>query len=268
VRFAPAPEGDARLPYSALGVGAGRTFDVYGKDAQRARGLLVRDALDRGIDLFATSPSAGEGERVLGAALIGVRRRAYVMVSYDDPDETEIQRQIDRSLHLFDGWIDLLAVDWRSLSRTLIVGMRRMRDTEDALDIGIACRTVRDLIKAAPAAVELQLDFLTLPATTLLHGDCDRPLDRLARAGLDVIARVPDGLESIAAEASQGERALNLGRYKLTSYRDVLFKLATSDPRVTAVTAPARRGRDLDALEAIAATPPLSRTEMLALRTA
>lgn len=268
MRAAPPPEGDARLPYSALGIGAGRTFDVYGKEAQRARAHLVRDALDRGIDLFATSPSRGEGERVLGAALIGVRRRAYVMVRYDDPDEDVIQRQIDRSLHLFDGWIDLLAVDWRSLSRSMIVGLERMRAAEDALDIGIACRTVRDLKAATKAAVELQFDLVTIPATVLLHGDCDRPLERLAEAGLDVIARVPDGLETIAAEESVGGRALNLGRYQLTSYRDVLFKLAASDPRVTAVTVPARRGRDLDALEAIATTPPLSRTEQLALRTA
>jgi hypothetical protein len=54
----------------------------------------------------------------------------------------------------------------------------------------------------------------------------------------------------------------------LTSYRDVLLKLAASDSRVTAVTVPVRRIRELDSIEEVLATPNLTRTEMLALRTA
>ncbi len=260
--------GRAKPPYSPIGIGAGRTFDVYGKDAQHARAALVHAALERGVNLFATAPSRGEGERILAAGLLGIRHRAYVMIRYDIDDEAAVHSQIDRSLHLFDGWIDVLLVDWILDSESMRLGMERMRQSGDATTTGFACQTVSDLSAALPVIMELELDVVSIPATLLLHGDTDALLERLSRADCDIIVRVPDGLESIAASESGGERALKLTRYRLSSYRDVLLKIATSDPRVTAVTVPVRRIRDLDKIEEIAATPDLTRTEIMALRTA
>ncbi len=264
----PSHELRSSLSFGALGIGAGTTFDVFGKEAQASRASLVRRALDRDIDLFATAPSRGEGERVLAAALVDVRHRAFVMVRYDDPDEAAVHRQIDRSLHLFDGWIDILAIDSKLLSATMILGMQRMRDTEEALAIGVACSTSTELQRSVKIALDQDLDVISIPAALLFDGDCDAPLDQLARAGCDIIFRVPDGLENQAATGAPGSRALNLARYRINCYRDLLLKVATSDPRARAVTVPIRRASELDTIIGVTSSPCLSRTELLAIRSA
>src|SRR3712207_8208753 len=52
----------------------------------------------------------GEAERVLGAALIGMRERAIVATKVWSDDLREGHAQIDRALHYFDGRVDLYQV--------------------------------------------------------------------------------------------------------------------------------------------------------------
>ncbi len=82
--------------------GASRLGQAAGL-AAGASHRIVRRALDLGINLFDTSPAYGESEELLGGALQGVSRDAYVLATKfpppaDDPDPEALMRVLERSL--------------------------------------------------------------------------------------------------------------------------------------------------------------------------
>lgn len=248
-----------------IGAAASQPFNVFGKESQTDRARLVRRAIDRGIDFFTTSPAFGEAERILAAGLAGYRHRATVMVTIRDPNIATAYRQIDMSLHLFDGRVDLYLVEMRAASDDLLTSLARMRAAGEAVAIGIECQTLGSLREVAPRVLGEGIDTISLPATLLLHSETSDLIAAVVDRQCGVVCCVPDGLE--AARGTQlDELKIDAGDHGLSSVADVLVKLAVSDPRIASVSVPVRRLRDLDRIEEIATSPALNASEIAALR--
>ncbi|MEZ4521121.1 MAG: hypothetical protein R3A46_05700 [Thermomicrobiales bacterium] len=249
-----------------LGLSASQPFNVIGKESQSSRASLVRAAIDRGIDLFSTSPDFGEAERILAAGLIGYRHRALVMSTIRTEDITVSYRQIDMSLHLFDGRVDLIVAGSQALSDELLTSVSRMRSSGEASAIGIECQSLEALRSIAPIVTAEGIDLLSISSALLLNPETPQLLTKTLPPQCGVVAYVPDGMEGVASPGLD-DLKLNVAGHGLRTLGDVLLKLATSDPRIMSVTIPARRIRDLDRFEDIVYSPPLSESEMAALRT-
>ena len=247
------------------GASASHPFNVIGKESQTDRARLVRRAIERGIDFFTTSPAYGEAERILAAGLTGYRHRATVMTTIRNPDITVAYRQIDMSLHLFDGRVDLFVAEWRAASDDLLTSLARMRGAGEAVAIGIECQTVESLREVSKRVLAEGLDLISLPATLLLHSETSDLIADVAVRQCGVVCYVPDGLDA-ARGAQLDELKVDAGGHQLTSVADVLIKLAVSDRRITSVSAPVRRVRDLDRIEAIAVSTAFNPSEIAALR--
>ncbi len=258
--------GQTGIDLPSFGIRASKPFDVFGKEAQTSRAHLVRTAIDREIDFFASSPGFGEGERILAAGLIGYRLRATVMSTIRNPELAAAYKEIDVSLHLFDQHIDLLLADWAAASEELLTSFARMRAMGDVEAFGVACQTIDELREASNRIVVDGLDLISIPATLLLSATANRLVSSVVRRECGLIAYIPDGLEAVRGAALDNMK-VNPKRHGLESVADVLAKLALSDNRITSVAIPVRRVRDLDRLEAIASARSFNATEMEALRT-
>lgn len=223
-------------------------------------------ALEGGIDFFASSPDHGEAERILAAGMVGYRHRATVMSTIRNPDIAAAYREIDVSLHYFDGRIDILLADWHVASDELLTSLARTRSMGDALAIGVACQSIDELRAATSRIVVEGFDLICVPATLLIAAAAGPILDEIRLRDCGLLAYIPDGLEAVRG-TSLDEMKVNLATHHLESAADVLLKLALSDGRFASVLSPARRTRDLDRLIALAIDPPFSPSEMSALRT-
>ena len=258
--------GETGIELPRFGVRASKPFDVIGKESQSSRVHLVKTALARDIDLFATSPAHGEAARILAASLIEARYRARVLVTIQESDVAVAYRELDVMLHLFDRRIDILVADWDAASDELLTSLARMRLVGEATATGVSCRTIDSLRDAATRVIVEGFDVVALPATLLLVAAAQGLLGDITSRGCGVIVYIPDGLDAVRGEALENLK-INPKSHRLESVRDVLFKLALSDDHVASVVAPVRRMRDLDHLELVAALPPLTRAEMDALHT-
>lgn len=111
--------GRTGLRVSVLGFGTGSRFGDRGRNPPRQATELVRTALDLGINYFDVAPMYGEAEALLGEALAGVAREAYVVATKFFPATAEgepitpqqLRGSVESSLRrLRCGTIDLLQV--------------------------------------------------------------------------------------------------------------------------------------------------------------
>jgi aryl-alcohol dehydrogenase-like predicted oxidoreductase len=94
-----------------VGLGTWQVLDVRGREEEESRHQVVRAALEEGANLFDSSPMYGEAERVLGDALRKYgRERAIVATKVWTSNDSEAERQIERSLAYFGGYIELYQV--------------------------------------------------------------------------------------------------------------------------------------------------------------
>jgi aryl-alcohol dehydrogenase-like predicted oxidoreductase len=253
-----------RLP--VIGMLAGKAFDVRGKEAQDARTSLVRKAIESDIDFFATAPDYGEAERILAASLVGSRRRATVLTMISSADCATAQRDIDRSLHYFDGWIDLYLLDWRVASRRKLDTLVRMRAAREARVIGAFCRTLGQAELALAAVEDGSLDVLAVSAPLLALPEIDWAIERARGSGAGVLTFLPD----VRAEASTLDgipvKPELAARFNVSSWRDVLLKLALGDTRITSAIVPIARATELRTTLEVARPPWFGPSERALIR--
>jgi len=93
--------GKTGLRVPVVGMGTWQTFNVRGRDEERARRDVVDTALSADANFFDSSPMYGEAERVLGAALQERRSEALVATKVWTSSATEGRAQIERALGYF-----------------------------------------------------------------------------------------------------------------------------------------------------------------------
>lgn len=102
--------GSTGLDVGVVGMGTWKTFDVRGAHEESHAKSVVLSALALGVNFFDSSPMYGDAERVLGAALGGVRDRALIATKIWTPSAEEGRRQAGKALGYFGDRIDLYQV--------------------------------------------------------------------------------------------------------------------------------------------------------------
>jgi aryl-alcohol dehydrogenase-like predicted oxidoreductase len=102
--------GRTGLLVPVVGMGTWQTFDVTGASEEASRHEVVDAAFEVGANFFDSSPMYGESERVLGGALKGRRREAFVATKVWTPSIQEGRIQAFKALQHFGGYVDLYQV--------------------------------------------------------------------------------------------------------------------------------------------------------------
>jgi aryl-alcohol dehydrogenase-like predicted oxidoreductase len=248
-----------------VGLLAGRSFDVRGKEAQSARTSLVHAAIESGVDFFATSPAHGEAERVLAACLAGRRRHATVLTMISSLDGNHAQRDLDRALHYFDGYIDVCLLEWDAASPEMLATLRRMRAAREAVVTGVHCRTLGQLPFALDALEDLGCSALAFSAPLLALPSIDAAIARAHAAGAGVLAYLPDGRLPPAGHVAPRELE-QMTRLGVASWHELWLKLALGDERVSSAIVPVARVGELARIRAVARPPWLGAAERALVR--
>jgi aryl-alcohol dehydrogenase-like predicted oxidoreductase len=227
--------GTTGLRVPVLGMGTWQTFDVTGKDDQAARRALVGEALERGVRFFDSSPMYGAAERVLGAALVGRRQRAFVATKVWSTDVDEGHAQIDRALQYFDGLIDLYQVHnlvrWRDYLRVF----ERMKAAGTIRACGVTHYAHSAFPELARVVNSEQIDAVQVPYNALDTLAERELLPLAAERGVAVIVMQPLGSGLLVAMTPPREALQPFARFGCRTWAQVLLKWVLSDRRVTVV---------------------------------
>jgi aryl-alcohol dehydrogenase-like predicted oxidoreductase len=238
-----------------VGMGTSRTFDVRGRAPEATSRRIVEEALDRGANLFDSSPMYGEAERVLGLALDGRRAEAIVATKVWTADDDLAERQIEASLRYAHGRVELFQV------HNLVAWPARLERLERFRDEGLI-----DVIGAthydAAAFDELmtvmrsgRIGFVQVPYNPL-ERDIERAILPLAEElDLGVMLMRPFGRGSVLRRWPSTTELAPLEPFGVTTWPQALLKWGLSDPRCTvSIPATSRPGRMTE--NATAGNPP------------
>lgn len=254
---------DITLP--TVGMGTRHTFDVSGRDAQAACRDLVTTAMQHGTTVFDTSPMFDESERVLGATLTARRSHAFVISGVWAWEARDGLRQIGRSLHLFDGTIDLVqvlnAVHWEAY----VQPFRHMRSVGETQATGVSAEELRDLPELLRAMRSRAFDSVQIPLNPLQRTFAAQVLPLAGELELGVCAIQPFGSGALLASAPPPHELRRFQRFHCTTWAQVLLKWVLSDPRVTVVLPASSNPEHIAENAAIGRPPWFSREERLAV---
>ncbi len=255
------PLGTTDLWLPAVGLGTHRALDAASKETQSGRRSLIHLALNRDAALFSCVLGAGESDRIVGASLLGHRDSALVLGRVDEPDPHEGIRTIERAIHYFDGWIDLLVVeppaswpDYQSLIDRLLV--------EGSIQAaGLHVIDQSTISQANQLAIDGRIAFLTYESSPRKRDCGEIALSLATRHAIGAIAFSPfEG--GRLARLHPPSQALNKlpGATSLT-FAQLTLKWILSDQRVSAVIPATRRRTHLLENIAIASSPWFSATD-------
>jgi aryl-alcohol dehydrogenase-like predicted oxidoreductase len=247
--------GHSGLRVPVIGMGTWQTFDVFGKEDQAERRELVRQALDRNIRVFDSSPMYGEAERVLGAALVGQRKRAIVATKVWSTDVAEGHAQIDRALHYFDGTVDIYQVHNLVRWREYLKVFERMKAVGTVRAIGVTHYAHSAFPDLARVMRDVDIDVVQLPYNALDRLAERELLQLAAERGIGVVVMQPFGAGRLLAHEPPASALRPFAHYGCRTWAQVLLKWVLSDPRVT-VAIPATREIGHMAENAAAGDPP------------
>jgi L-galactose dehydrogenase len=180
--------GKTGLRVSVLGFGAAPLGNDYGTIDSGEGELAVHSAIDRGVNLFDTSPYYGRtlSEQRLGAALAGRRDQIVLSTKLGRYDRNEfdfsagrVRSSVDESLRrLQTDYVDLLIAhdiefgDRERIISETVPAMRKVQESGKARFIGISGLPLKILADVAERA---RVDFvLTYCRYNLLNRDLDR----------------------------------------------------------------------------------------------
>jgi aryl-alcohol dehydrogenase-like predicted oxidoreductase len=247
--------GASGLQLPVIGMGTWRTFDVYGKEAQAARRMLIDRALDLDVAFFDSSPMYGEAEHVLGAALTGRRYRARIATKVWAHEERDGQAQIDRALYFFEGRVDLYQVHNLVNWRAYLPVFERMKSAGTLRASGVTHYLLSELPELVGIVERGLVDAVQVPYGPLVQAAGHELLPLARERGVGVVVMQPFlGGRLAAAQPPMHE----LGPFKtfgVSTWPQVLLKWILSEPAVTSVIPATSRVRHLEE-NAIAGDPP------------
>jgi aryl-alcohol dehydrogenase-like predicted oxidoreductase len=229
------PLGNTCLTVPAVGMGTWRTFDVRGARAEAHRRRIVDAAFRTGATLFDSSPMYGEAERVLGAALSGRRGRALVATKVWTDSAAEGRRQIERSLALFGGRVDIYQVHNLVAWRTHLPVLEGLRDAGRVAVVGAthySHSAFGELVRVMRTGRVAQIQ--------IPYNAADREVERevlpLAHdLGLGVLVMRPLGEGALVGRPQPVDALAPLRPFGVRTWAQALLKWILSDPRVHCV---------------------------------
>jgi aryl-alcohol dehydrogenase-like predicted oxidoreductase len=227
-----------------VGVGTWRTFDVQGTEAERDAAQRVDEALEAGANLFDSSPMYGRAERALGRALEGRRDQALVATKVWTPDDAEAERQAERSLGYFGGFIDLYQV------HNLVAWQRRLDLLEHLRDDGrVAAIGATHYSPSAFDELEEVMRTGRVTAVQIPYNPLQREVERrilplAAELSIGVVVMRPFGAGSLVRRSPSDGDLEPLRPFGVRTWGQALLKWVLSDLRChVAIPATSRQGR-------------------------
>jgi aryl-alcohol dehydrogenase-like predicted oxidoreductase len=218
-----------RVP--VVGMGTWQTFNVRGRDEERARRDVVDAALTAGANFFDSSPMYGEAERVLGAALQERRSEALVATKVWTPSAAEGRAQVERALRFFGGTVDLYQVHNLVAWREQLSLLEEMRDAGKVRAIGAthyspsAFGELRNIMQTG------RITAIQIPYNPL-ERDVERDILPLAAdLGLGVVVMRPFAEGALMRRPPSARELEPLGAFGVTTWAQALLKWILSDPR-------------------------------------
>ncbi|HEX2021762.1 MAG TPA: aldo/keto reductase [Candidatus Thermoplasmatota archaeon] len=228
------PLGATGMSVPVVGMGTWKTLDVEGAE-RNARRRLVREALDLGVRLFDTSPMYGRSPEVLADALRNARDEAIVADKVWAGSREDGARQIERSLEMFGGEVEIFQVHNLRLVEEFLPMLEKRKRADEVRAIGVthynaaAFDDVEALVRAG------RLDMVQLPYNVLDRAIEARLLPACAKAGVGVLVMEPLGTGALVRKAPPEETLAPFLDDDVRTWAQVCLKWVLSDPRVTAV---------------------------------
>jgi aryl-alcohol dehydrogenase-like predicted oxidoreductase len=242
-----------RLP--VVGMGTRKTLDVSDPAQVEARKRLVNEALTAGTRIFDSSPMYGAAERVLGQALEGRRKEAFVATKVWARSASEIESQISASLECFGGHIDLYQVHNLMHTEEVLHRLKELRSTGQVSMIGVTHHDPRALPELARWMEKGDIDAVQLLYNASRVEVEERVLPLAAELGIGVLIMEPLGAGMLVAEEPPAGLMDRLRAKGVRTWAQSLPKWVLSDPRVHAVL-PATRRAGRPSENAVAGAPP------------
>jgi aryl-alcohol dehydrogenase-like predicted oxidoreductase len=256
--------GSSGLVVPAVGVGTWLTFDVAGRTAEQDARDRVDEALQAGASLFDSSPMYGQAERVLGQALDDRRQQALVATKVWTRDDAEAERQAERSLRYFGGFIDLYQI------HNLLALERRLGMLERLLDQGrLGAIGATHYSPSAFGELEEVMRSGRITAVQVPYNPREREVERRVlpladELGLGVVVMRPFGEGALVRRPPPVQDLEPLRSFGVRTWAQALLKWILSDPRChVAIPATSKVGRTAE--NAAAGDPPWFGSEERAL---
>lgn len=221
--------GRSGLRAAAVGMGTWRTLDVRGAEPERRAHAVVREALDRGVELFDSSPMYGEAERVLAEALGPHRHEALVATKLWTSSEAEARAQVDRALRFY-GRVDLYQVHnlVRWPARVELLEAERQRGTVAA--IGATHYDPSAFPELAQVMRTGRIDAIQVPYNPREPEVEEEILPLAAELDLGVVVMRPLGGGGLARLDPGGQALEPLRPFGVETWPQALLKWALSHP--------------------------------------
>jgi aryl-alcohol dehydrogenase-like predicted oxidoreductase len=223
--------GRAGLEVPAVGMGTWRTFDVRGAAAEQNARAVVDAALDAGANFYDSSPKYGMAERVLGAALGARRDRALVATKVWADAPAEGQRQAERALSFFGGWIDVYQIHNLLRWREHLALLEQLRDAGRVRVIGATHYSASAFGELRQVMETGRIAMIQIPYNPLQR-DVERIILPLAaELGLGVVVMRPFGEGGLMRRPPDAAALAPLRPFGVTTWAQALLKWILSDPR-------------------------------------
>jgi aryl-alcohol dehydrogenase-like predicted oxidoreductase len=227
--------GTSGVEVPVVGMGTWKTFDVRGSAEDEHRRGVVDTALAAGTNLFDSSPMYGEAERVLAKALDGRRTQAIVATKIWTSDDTEAEKQVQRSLDFFGGHIDVYQVhNLVSLSKRLT----RLEELRDAGCVGSVGATHYQHAEFGELIEVMRSGRVTCVQVPYHVQDRlveERILPLAAERNIGVLIMKPLGTGALTRLKPSAAQLAPFAEFGVRTWAQVLLKWLLSDPRVTTV---------------------------------
>ncbi|MDP8949612.1 MAG: aldo/keto reductase [Actinomycetota bacterium] len=225
--------GKSGIEVPAVGLGTWQVLDVRGR-REESRHEVVRAALEEGANLFDSSPMYGEAERVLGDALEKHGRdRAIVATKVWTANDTEAERQIERSLSYFGGRVELYQVHNLVTVERRLDALHRLKDEGRVRAVGAthySRAAFPDLMSVMRSG---RVDFVQTPYNAADTSVTEELVPLAQELGLGVIVMVPLGSGRLVRSAPSQSELEPLREFGVETWAQALLKFVLSDRRVS-----------------------------------
>jgi aryl-alcohol dehydrogenase-like predicted oxidoreductase len=230
-------------------MGTWNTFDVSG-DAEEGPARVAGEALDRGIELFDSSPMYGQAERVLSDVLRERRAEAFVATKIWTRSAEEGREQARRALAWF-GSVDLYQVHNLVSTEAQLSLIEGLREQGLVRLIGATHMSPSAFGDLADLMRSGRLDAIQVP-----YNPREREVERAilplaAELGLGVLVMRPFAEGSLVRRPPDAD----LQALGVETWSQALLKWVLSDPRCTCAI-PATANERHVAENALAGEPP------------
>lgn len=228
------PLGATDLSVPVVGMGTWKTFDVHGAE-RNARRRMVANALDHGMRLYDTSPMYGAAEELLADVLRNRRDEAIVATKVWAGSPEEGARQIERSIHLFGGEVEIFQVHNLRLWKEHLPMLEKRKRDDEVRAVGVTHYNHAQFDELEEIMRSGRVDMVQVP-----YNVADRAVERkilplAARAGVGVLVMEPLGTGALARKQPPAEQLAPFLDGRVRTWPQVCIKWILSDPRVTAV---------------------------------